>query len=82
MAKAISRGETKDLSIEVDCDTCIGCGTCTVLAPQTFELDNNLKSKVKTNPKDDKDTIVGAAQSCAVDAIKIIDKKNGKQIHP
>lgn len=83
MAKKIkSTGKTQDYIIEVDTDTCIGCGTCEALAPKTFKIGKDMKSSVQANPGDNKKNILEAAQSCAVDAIKIIDRKTGKKLHP
>ena len=57
------------MKIRVDLDLCIGAGTCTVVAPKTFELDDELKvipTKLKGNVPDprgnDKDTIIEAAK--------------------
>ena len=48
--------------IEVDRDLCIGAGTCVVVAPRTFDLDDELKVIV-TKPKgNDEDTIIKAAK--------------------
>ena len=48
--------------IEVDRDLCIGAGTCVVVAPRTFDLDDELKVIV-TKPKgNDEDTIIEAAK--------------------
>lgn len=50
------------MKIRVDLDLCIGAGTCTVVAPKTFELDDELKAIV-TDPKgNDEDTIIEAAK--------------------
>ncbi|HBL51876.1 MAG: hypothetical protein A3D24_04690 [Candidatus Blackburnbacteria bacterium RIFCSPHIGHO2_02_FULL_39_13] len=83
MAKSkVITGETVELKIEIDQETCIGCGTCSVIAPDSFELDKNFKSCLKSPIKDNKKTILEAAQSCAVDAIKVIDNRSGKQLWP
>jgi len=68
--------------IEIDRDLCIGAGTCAVLAPNTFELDNELKAVLK-NPgkKDSEEDILSAAKSCPVLAI-ILEGEDGKQIYP
>ncbi|MCH8821410.1 ferredoxin [Patescibacteria group bacterium] len=50
------------MKIRVDLDLCIGAGTCTVVAPKTFELDDELKV-IPTKPKgNDEDTIIEAAK--------------------
>ena len=67
--------------IEVDRDLCIGAGTCVVVAPKTFDLDDELKAIV-TDPKgNDEDTIIEAAKVCPVFAIILKDEKD-KQIYP
>lgn len=81
MAKKLVSFETKDLIIEIDHSLCISCGTCAALAPKTFELDKNLLSQVKTDSDDSTQTIIGAAQSCAVGAITVTDKKTGKKLN-
>lgn len=51
---------------KVDEEKCIGCGACTSVCPEGFELGNDGKAKVK-NPKA---SCVGeAASSCPVEAI-------------
>lgn len=77
---AIKTFETDDLIIKIDQDLCISCGTCELLAPKTFELNKNLKSQVKKGPYDKKEDIISAAQSCAVEAITVIDKKTNKKL--
>ena len=38
--------------IKIDRNLCIGAGTCAVLAPNTFELDDELKAVLKRSPED------------------------------
>jgi len=84
------------MKIKVDRDLCIGAGTCVVVAPKTFDLDDELKAVVKIPKRssesneershelvewgDDKDTIIEAAKVCPVFAI--ILEEDGKQIYP
>lgn len=76
--------------IKIDRDLCIGAGTCVVLAPDTFELDDELKAVLKKGDKqspevvegqDSEEDILAAAKSCPVLAITLADE-NGKQIYP
>ena len=68
--------------IKIDRDLCIGAGTCAVLAPNTFELDNELKAVLKKGDhKDSEEYILAAAKSCPVLAI-ILEGEDGKQIYP
>lgn len=67
--------------IKIDKDKCIGCGTCSAIAPKTFKLDKDNKAKVINPEGDDEKTILQAAQSCAVLAIELKDK-DGKKVFP
>jgi len=55
----------------VDKDKCIGCGTCTVIAPKSFKLGDDGKAEVINPPGDEEEKIKEAVDSCAVSAIKI-----------
>jgi len=59
--------------IEVDKDTCIGCGACTV-ACDNFILDGDKAKSVKAEV-DELGTNQEAADSCPVSAIKITKKE-------
>lgn len=65
--------DKSDLKIEVD-DSCIGCGTCVVVAPKTFKMSDEYKSVVIKNFSDSDDVIKEAESSCPVDAIKVKKK--------
>ncbi len=56
---------------QVDKGTCIGCGTCTVLAPKTFKLGKDGKAEVINPPGDEEEKIKEAIDSCPVNAIKL-----------
>lgn len=61
-----------NLIIKIDRSKCISCGTCSALAPNTFEMDNDLIAQVKENgPYDNHETIKLAQASCATGAIII-----------
>lgn len=55
--------------IKVDKQVCIGCGTCTVLAPKSFKLDTNGKAEAINPPGDAPETVKEAIDSCPVQAI-------------
>ncbi len=56
------------MTINIDRDTCIGCGRCTEVCPDTFKLDEMGKSTViGANP----DCAQSAADQCPVSAITI-----------
>ena len=61
------------MKIKIDKDKCIGCGTCTVLAPKTFKLGNDSKIKVISPPGDEEEKIKEAIDSCPVEAIKFTE---------
>ena len=55
-------------------DTCIGCNTCPLIDPDTFELDTtSYKAKVKRQPEVIDDKIESAVSSCPVNAISIVE---------
>jgi ferredoxin len=56
--------------VTVNQDLCIGCNTCPLIDPDTFELDTNtFKAKVKKQPEVITDKIKSAVSSCPVGAI-------------
>ncbi len=71
-------------------DTCIGCGACTVIANNIFEIgDDGLAEtispfvgeteekkvkKIKEVPEEEFDNVIDAAESCPVGAIEIIEE--------
>ncbi len=69
------------MKVKVDRSLCIGAGTCTVIAPEVFELDSELKSVVKDPSGAPKDRIIDAAKSCPVLAI-ILEEDDGTRIYP
>ncbi len=50
---------------------CVGCGTCEIICPSVFEIEN--VSRVKENPviEGNEDKIREAAQTCPAGAIEI-----------
>ena len=59
--------------IKIDKEKCIGCGACTILAPDIFELGEDNKARVKADAKIDEELAKQAAESCPVGAITISD---------
>jgi ferredoxin len=58
----------------VDENTCIGCNTCCIIDPATFELDQTTyKAKVK-EPHTVTDLTQSASDSCPVTAISITEE--------
>ena len=72
--------------VKVIREACISAGSCVVLAPGTFELDEEGIAIIKAqggepgNEDSDEDILAGA-QSCPVDAI-IVEDEEGNQIWP
>ena len=61
--------------IIINQDTCIGCNTCPLIDPDTFELDTtSYKAKVKKQPEVINDKIESAVSSCPVNAISIVEE--------
>jgi ferredoxin len=57
--------------VSVDEKTCIGCGACTAICPEVFEMKNGKASVKKSKEKSKIPCIKEAADSCPVNAIKI-----------
>jgi len=61
--------------IVVDPNKCIGCNTCCLIDPDTFELDPaDYKAKVKQQPAVINEKTKSAIDSCPVVAISIVDE--------
>ena len=69
------------MRIVIDRDECIGCGNCSDIAPEVFELDDEGLSKLINPEGTDDDTIREAAESCAVDAMTLFDEA-GTKLYP
>ncbi len=54
---------------KVDKEKCIGCGLCTTICSDCFELGEDGKSQVKGSCKGSEDCIKEAISSCPVQAI-------------
>ncbi|MGI6324618.1 MAG: ferredoxin [Bacilli bacterium] len=61
------------MTVEIDKDKCIGCGACTTIVPEVFELGDDGLAFVKTDEYNEskKDDIKDAAESCPTGAIII-----------
>ena len=61
--------------IKIDKDKCIGCNTCPLIDPETFELDQvEYKAKVKKQPEVISEPQETAVASCPVGAISIVEE--------
>ena len=56
------------MTIELDQNKCIGCGTCVAICPGNFEM-NGAKARVKS--QEDTGCAKQAADSCPVSAITV-----------
>ena len=58
--------------IIIDQNKCIGCNTCPLMDPETFEMDTSTyKAKVKKQPEVITDAVKSAVEACPVGAITI-----------
>lgn len=56
--------------VKIDRKGCIGCGNCSSVCPEVFEMDKDGKAKVKKGKEKAKDTCVDKAiQECPVSVI-------------
>lgn len=67
--------------IVVDREACIGAQSCVVVAPGVFQMDDQNLAYVVDPDSHDEDTVLLAAQSCPVLAIRLYDEE-GNQIFP
>ena len=69
------------MKAKVNKDVCIGCGACTAIAQNIFEIGDdglaetinpeNVDEKTKDIPDTDKNDVLDAAEGCPVGAIEI-----------
>ena len=59
------------MSLTIDREKCIGCGTCTALCSGVFKMDEEGKATIADENGDDQENIKTAADSCPVQAISI-----------
>ncbi|MEK7527875.1 MAG: ferredoxin [Patescibacteria group bacterium] len=61
--------------IVIDQNKCIGCNTCSLIDPETFEMDAvSSKAKVKKQPTVITDSTKIAISSCPVGVISLSEK--------
>lgn len=80
------------IKVVVDADKCLGFGSCVIVSPDVFRLDERpgqgvFQSRAKLDVLDeaggkDFENLLIASQSCPTQAITIIDRKTGKRIYP
>lgn len=57
------------MTIKVDEEKCIGCGTCEAVCPSHFRINDNGKAEVTSQEAGD--CVNEAKESCAVEAIVV-----------
>ncbi len=62
---------SKIKKITIDQDLCLGCGACSALASEVFQIGENGKSEVVNPDGGDDEAIIQASQSCPVKAIAV-----------
>jgi ferredoxin len=64
-----------ELDVTVDRGVCMGSGSCSFHAPDTFDLDNECKV-VLLETRDPDDSIRAAADACPTRAITITERRS------
>lgn len=61
------------MKAKVNKDQCIGCGSCTVISPEVFEIDNDglAVAKEENINEENKEEVRDAAESCPTSAIEV-----------
>ena len=70
------------MKVRVDRDLCKGAGSCVVLAPKVFQLDDADKAVVIDPRGENDETVWAAAESCPFDAIILEDEATGEWLYP
>jgi ferredoxin len=69
-------------TIQVDRDLCMGSGVCTVLAPNTFQIDEETKATVIDGATDPSDLVLAAADACPMAAIALTQPRDASTQTP
>ena len=72
----------KPLRIVVDREVCAACDVCCEMAPNTFEIDEEAKARVKDPEGDPRATVIQAADNCPMVAITVEDGDTGEKLVP
>ncbi|ONI76992.1 cytochrome [Actinosynnema sp. ALI-1.44] len=67
--------------LEVDRHACISSGMCVGIAPDHFELEAD-GSHALADVVDQDEVVVDAAESCPVEAIRVLSAANGDLVAP
>lgn len=68
-------------TLSVDRDLCIGSGMCSAIAPEHFDLTDG-RSQPLQPELDPDETVREAAESCPVEAIRLVERSTGKVLVP
>lgn len=90
--QAVAEEREGGTKVVVDADKCLGFGSCVIVSPDVFRLDERpgqgvFRSRAKLDVLDeaggkDYENLLIAAQSCPTQAITIVDRKTGRRIYP
>ena len=90
--QAVAEEREGGTKVIVDADKCLGFGSCVIVSPDVFRLDERpgqgvFRSRAKLDVLDeaggkDYENLLIAAQSCPTQAITIVDRKTGRRIYP
>ncbi|MCB9357584.1 MAG: ferredoxin [Calditrichaeota bacterium] len=68
--------------ISINKDRCVGSTLCMMEAPDIFALDKEHQAHVLEPDTPDDEGVLGAARSCPMNAIFLIDKETGERVWP
>jgi ferredoxin len=60
-------------TIEIDRELCMGSASCTIQAPNTFDVDDEMKAVLMAGPFDSTVRIRAAIDGCPTRALRMID---------
>jgi ferredoxin len=67
--------QEEKMKVFVDAEVCTGCGLCTELCPEVFEMDDEVAAViVDTIAPEEEDIVEEAIESCPVDAIIVAEE--------
>ena len=72
---------TDQWRITVDKGTCIGSAVCVGTAPNRFALNGATSEPIQAEVDPDED-VLGAAESCPMEAIRVVEVASGKVLAP